>query len=184
VRTIPQQTKTLTLTEAAVLCLLAVKGETSGYQLLKHASRSVGYVWGPAKTQLYTVLPRLAEAGLARRRAVTQSDRPDKQLYRITRAGERALDTWLQVVDPENLDAFHLKVFYGGLMPKATLIEHLEAYREQLRDQLALFDVIGEHNDNRGHAYYHRLMLRYGQARARASLRWADEVLAEVRRKR
>jgi DNA-binding PadR family transcriptional regulator len=184
VRTIPQQTKTLTLTEAAVLCLLAVEGERSGYELLKHATHSVGYVWAPAKSQLYTVLPRLADAGLVSRRSVSQSDRPDKQLHRVTEGGERALEAWLATIDPGNLDALQLKVFYGGLMPKATLIEHLETYRDHLRDTLALFDRIGERNTNRGHEYYHRLMLRYGQARARASLRWADEVLADVRRKR
>ena len=68
-RTIPQQTKRLTLTDAAVLCLLAVEGERSGYELLKHATHSVGYVWAPAKTQLYAVLPKLAASDLARRRS-------------------------------------------------------------------------------------------------------------------
>jgi PadR family transcriptional regulator AphA len=184
VRTIPQQTKTLTLTEAAVLCLLAVEGEQSGYELLSRASKSVGHVWAPAKSQLYAVLPRLANDGLARRRAVVQSDRPDKQLYRITRAGERALHAWLETVEPENREAFQLRVFYGGLMPRSMLVAHVEAYRESVKELLGRYEQIAETNTNRGHDYYHRLMLRSGFAHARASLRWADEVLAELRRKR
>src|SRR6187200_2014064 len=76
----------LTATEAAVLGLLA-DGEQSGYDLRRCAERSVGYFWAPARSQIYAVLPRLVEAGLARRRHVRQDTRPDKRLYRITAAG-------------------------------------------------------------------------------------------------
>jgi hypothetical protein len=154
VRTIPTRTKTLTLTEAAVLCLLAVEGERSGYELSKCATRSV------------------------------QSDRPDKQLYEITAAGKHTLEAWLETVDPDDVDAFHLKVFYGGLMSRATLVAHVEAYRQQLHESLATYDEISERNTNRDHDYYHRLMLDYGYAHARASLAWVDEVLAKLRRRR
>ncbi len=78
--------RTLTTTEAAVLALLAIEGERSGYDLHKLVSRSVGHVWAPAKSRLYAVLPRLAADGLAKSRSVRQSDRPDKQVYRITAA--------------------------------------------------------------------------------------------------
>jgi PadR family transcriptional regulator AphA len=182
VRTIPTQTKTLTLTEAAVLALLATKDDQSGYELAKHAARSVGHVWAPARSHLYAVLARLARDGLARVRHVAQTDRPDKQLYRITPAGRAALQTWLEVVDADD-DAFQLKVFYGAYLSRAKLVEHVTAYRERVRDTLALYDEIAETNTNRGHDYYHRLMLDYGYAQARASLAWADEVLAKLRRK-
>jgi len=184
VRTIPARTKTLTLTEAAVLCLLSVEGEKSGYELLKQATRSVGHVWAPAKSQLYAVLPRLARDGLARTRTVVQNDRPDKQLYAITASGKHALTSWLEMVDPEDVDAFHLRVFYGGLIPRRTLIAHVEAYRDRLHETLETYDEITERNTNRGHDYYHRLMLDYGYAQARASLAWVDEVVAKLRRKR
>ena len=167
-----------------MLCLLAVEGEQSGYELLKRAGRGVGHVWAPAKSHLYAVLPRLARDGLARVRTVVQSDRPDKQLYAITPTGKRALSSWLETVDADDVDGFHLKVFYGGLIPRHTLIEHVEAYRDGVHDTLATYDEISERNKGRGHEYYHRLMLDYGYARARASLAWADEVIAKLQRKR
>ena len=172
------------MTEAAVLCLLAVEGEQSGYELLKQATSGVGHVWAPAKSQLYAVLPRLARDGSARVRTVVQSERPDKQLYAITATGRRALTEWLETVDADDVDGFYLKVFYGALIPRATLIEHVEAYRERAHELLATYDGIAERNTNRGHDYYHRLMLDYGYARARASLGWADEVVAKLRRRR
>jgi DNA-binding PadR family transcriptional regulator len=184
VRTIPTRTRQLTLTEAAVLCLLEVEGEQSGYELLKRATRGVGHVWAPAKSQLYAVLPRLARDGSASVRTVVQNDRPDKQLYAITASGRRALTAWLETIDRDDVDGFHLKVFYGSLIPRRTLIEHVEAYRERLHETLATYDEISERNKGRGHEYYHRLMLDYGYARARASLAWTDEVVAKLRRKR
>jgi DNA-binding PadR family transcriptional regulator len=183
VRTIPVKTKTLTLTEAAVLALLAVKDDQSGYELSKHAARSVGHVWAPARSHLYAVLGRLAKDGLARVRHVAQSDRPDKQLYRITAAGRASLQEWLETVDRDE-DAFQLRVFYGAFLTRGKLLEHVQAYRERLRGTLAAYDEIAETNTNRGHDYYHRLLLDLGYARARASLAWADEVATKLQRKR
>ena len=166
-----------------MLALLAVENDQSGYELSKHAARSVGHVWAPARSHLYAVLARLARDGLARARRVAQSDRPDKQLYRITAAGRASLQEWLETVDSDD-DAFQLKVFYGAFVAQATLIEHVNAYRERVRARLAVYDDIAETNTNRGHDYYHRLMLDYGYAQAHASLAWADEVLAKLRRKK
>jgi PadR family transcriptional regulator AphA len=183
VRTSPTQTTTLTLTEAAVLALLEVEGERSGYDLTKLAGKSVGHIWAPARSHLYAVLARLARAGLATARTVVQTDRPDKQLYALTPAGKDALEAWL-AADAVDDDSFHLKVFYGGLLPRQRLIEHVEAYRERIHERLEVYDAISEENTNRGHDYYHRLMLDYGYARARGSLAWADDVLRKLRKRR
>jgi PadR family transcriptional regulator, regulatory protein AphA len=183
VRTIPAQTKELTLTEAAVLALVGVDEEWSGYDLSKLAARSVGHVWAPARSHLYAVLARLARDGLASVRTVVQSDRPDKQLYSLTPAGRDALMAWLDAEAADD-DSFHLKVFYGQLLPRERLIEHVEAFRERVHERLDVFDRIDETNTNRGHDYYHRLMLDYGYAHAHASLAWADEVLRKLRRRR
>src|SRR3954465_14352094 len=85
----------LTTTEAAVLALLAIEGERSGYDLLKLVQRSIAHLWSPARSGLYSVLPRLVDGGLASRRRVAQSPRPDKHLYRLAPPGRAALDAWL-----------------------------------------------------------------------------------------
>ena len=97
-------TRTVTTTEAAVLALLAIEGEQSGYDLLKLMSQAIGHIWTPGKSQLYSVLPRLARDGLAERRQVVQSTRPDKQLYRITIEGRATLDDWLDTVEPGSVE--------------------------------------------------------------------------------
>src|SRR3954454_11458023 len=99
----------LTTSEAAVLALLAIEGERSGYDLLKLVQQAIGHVWSPARSGLYAVLPRLVRGGLASRRTVEQSTRPDKQLYRLTKRGGASLHAWLESVEPGARETFFLK---------------------------------------------------------------------------
>src|SRR5262249_16338160 len=96
-------TVSLTLTEYAVLGLLVHVGRAiSGYDLRKLAESSVGYIWQPSKTQLYTVLRRLVGADCATERDVPQRGRPDKRLFRATEQGAETLTNWLDRDETES----------------------------------------------------------------------------------
>ena len=161
-RTSSQRTKSLTITEAAALSLLAIEGESSGYDLLRQARKSVANIWAPAKTQLYAVLPRLVAAGLATQRAVVQERRPDKQLYRITPAGRAELQRWLD--DPGDTDrsAFFLRLFVGGLADQDSLVGHVERFRERDAAELERLRAIVPTNTRTGHDAYHWFLLELG----------------------
>lgn len=178
-RTIPQQTKQLTTTEAVVLGLLA-EGERSGYDLLKRAEASVGHMWSPAKSQLYAILPRLVDGGLARRRAVRQRSRPDKQVYRLTPVGRRALTTWLEQPSPRSWDELLLKIFFGRLVPAAVLLQQLDEYREREEARLEEYRTIEQKIADDPKSRHGYLTLRYGLAFARARLRWLDAAVKEL----
>lgn len=168
---------TLTATECAVLGLLT-KGERSGYDLAKKAEQSVGYVWSPARSQIYAVLPRLVRAGLATSRKVAQSGRPDKQLYRITRKGRDAVQEWLESSEDRD-DTFLLRVFLGDLTSKVALAALIERRRELAKERLDEYREI----EKRGPDPHPYLTLRWGFAYERALIRWADEVLRELNRR-
>jgi DNA-binding PadR family transcriptional regulator len=175
-------TRTLTTTEAAVLALLAIEGENSGYDLLKYVQKAIGYVWAPARSQLYSLLPRLVKDGYARSRAVAQSDRPDKTLYEITREGRDALDGWLTRVDPSDRAAFQLRLFVGVLTDDDVLVRHVEAFRAETAERLAEYRAIEPTNSRSGPDFYHYLLLRRGIQQAELDLEWADWVLRKLKR--
>jgi DNA-binding PadR family transcriptional regulator len=175
-------TRTLTTTEAAVLALLALEGENSGYDLLKYVQKAIGYVWAPARSQLYSLLPRLVKDGYARSRAVAQSDRPDKTLYKITREGRGALDGWLTHIDPTDRAAFQLRLFVGALTDDDVLVRHVEAFRSDTAERLEEYRGIEPTNSRSGPDYYHHLLLRRGIQQAELDLEWADWVLRALRR--
>jgi DNA-binding PadR family transcriptional regulator len=172
--------RTLTTTEAAVLALLAIEGERSGYDLLKLVSKAIGYVWAPARSQLYTVLPRLARDGLAEQRRVVQTTRPDKLLYRTSPAGREALTHWLETPEPGAVDAFYLRLFVGGLTSVDVLREHVEQFRRDTEDRLAELRAIEPTNTRTDHDFFHYFLLRYGIERHEQAVAWSDWVLSEL----
>jgi PadR family transcriptional regulator, regulatory protein AphA len=173
----------LTTTEGAVLALLAIEGERTGYDLFKLAEKAIGHVWSPARSGLYAVLPRLERAGLARSRAVAATKSADKQLYSITAAGRKALDGWLEKVEPREAQSFYLKLFVGGLTSCDVLLEQVEQFRADTEERLATYRKIEPTNTNRGHDWYHRHLLELGIARAELDLEWAAGVARALRRR-
>ena len=174
-RTIPRQTTELTTTEGVVLGLLAER-ERSGYDLLKRAEGSVAHMWSPAKSQLYAVLPRLVESGLARRRSVRQSSRPDKQVYRLTPKGREAVRHWLEAAPPKTWDELLLKVFFARLCSRAALLQQLEEYAGVQRALLAEYEAI------KPATRFGALTLRYGLALIPGRLAWLEDATKELSR--
>jgi DNA-binding PadR family transcriptional regulator len=181
VATATSQSTGLSTTEFAVLGLLSF-GERSGYELKKAAEAGVGYVWTAAKSHVYGVLPRLVEGGYATTRRVTQERRPDKQVYRITRKGQRAFHEWLEAPIEERgtRSPFLLKVFFGGLMSKEALASHIERKRAEVVQELAEYRKIEGRIRDDPRSYYGYVTLRWGLAQARAWIRWADQILREL----
>ena len=180
-----QQTKVaqLTTTEAAVLALLAIEGERSGYELQKLVSGAIAHVWTPARSGLYAALPRLVRLGLAGSRSVAQPPRPPKQLYVISADGQRALAAWLETVEPGARETFFLKLFVGGLTTHEVLLQHIAQFRHDTEARLEDYRRIEPTNSNTGHDWYHRHLLRYAIERCEQELAWADGVARALRRR-
>ena len=179
------ETSALPTTEYAVLGLLCER-EMSGYDIRRALEASVGYFWTPAKSHIYGVLARLADQGLATRREVEQEQRPDKQLYRITKQGEDALRAWLENVDTEPDASRHpilLKIFFGrraGPGQVAALIER------RLREEeafVAELEEIERRLAGQEEHFYGYLTVQFGLARARATVEWARQALGELERR-
>jgi DNA-binding PadR family transcriptional regulator len=173
----------LTTTEYAMLGLLA-SGESSGYDLARAADRSIRYMWAPSRSQIYKALPRLVALGLATRREVEQRGRPDKAVYRITRAGRTTLRAWLND-DTEASQAggtvFLLKLFLAGAAPPDAALRQLEAYQNRLERRLAAFEEM-EREPADSQTVYDRIALAHGLAQARATLGWVDNVRPQLER--
>src|SRR3954467_5482425 len=169
-------TERLTTTEGAVLALLAIEGERSGYDLQRLVAKAIGHIWSPARSGLYPPLPRLVSAGLARSRAARGERGPDKHVYSITAAGRAALDGWLETVEPGARETFFLKLFVGGLTSTEVLLAHLDQFRADTEERLTMLRAIEGTNTGVGHDRFHRHLLDLGLRRAEDELRWAEDV--------
>jgi PadR family transcriptional regulator AphA len=169
-------TSTLTTTEAAILGLVA-EGEVSGYDLQRRVERSVGYFWKPARSQIYAVLPRLVERGLAEGRRVRQDTRPDKHLYRITPEGLAAVRAWVELapLEPDAERILLIKLFFARYAEPEVIrgfVRELRAKAERLARDLAEIEASV---DGDGDPF--RAMTRtYGLTVTAAIIGWAHSV--------
>jgi DNA-binding PadR family transcriptional regulator len=174
----------LTTTEHALLGMLARYGEHSGYELLKLAESGIGFFWLPAKSHVYDVLPRLERYGLVKSRRVHQIGRPDKQTWRITSRGRAVLRAWLNTLDPDPFAArgvFLLKLFFGDHGNPNRTAEHVARFRDQAAERLAALRKVEQDERWDEGNELPRMTLRQGIASCEAHLRWAEEILPELR---
>ena len=121
---------------------------------------------------------------LATSREVEQRGRPDKALYRITRAGQTTLRAWLEddAEDPERGgDLFLLKLFLAGGAPPDAALRQLEAYRGRLERRLRVFEEMARELPD-DEPVYGRVTLAHGLAQVRATLAWVEDARPQLER--
>jgi PadR family transcriptional regulator AphA len=121
----------------AILVLLENK-PGSGYDLYQRFRSGIGNFWHASHQQVYQELKKLHAQKLVEYTLKTQREKPDKKVYRITRAGHRALQAWFRtpVKPPRLKEALLVKVFGGRLRDPADVVaeldQHLAVHRRTL----------------------------------------------------
>lgn len=134
----------------AVLSLLA-NGASYGYELKSSFEDSVGPQWGELNIgHLYQVLDRLERDRFVTKRVVPQAERPDRVVYRLTKAGREELDRWLDTpfVRPAYRDELFLKLLGASRLGRQRLEALVRLQREAYLGELkALAELRRRHRD-------------------------------------
>jgi len=174
----------LSTTSYAILGLLTFD-TMSGYDVLKLVEQSIGHFWSPAKSQVYSELRRLAGAGLATEEVVEQDPRPNKRVYAITEEGREALVRWL-TEGPFEADhvrsPFTVRLFFGHLIDRSSVIEQVEELRRNAQRSLAQLRKTESDIKDNDDLLFPYLTLKSGLVHIEAQVRWADEALEALRK--
>ena len=81
--------------EFALLGFL-IAGPSHGYDLHQKFQAELGEVWRLSQSQAYAILKRLEARGDISSRQVAQDKLPARQIFRITKSGQRHFESWLQ----------------------------------------------------------------------------------------
>jgi DNA-binding PadR family transcriptional regulator len=127
----------------ALLTLLA-REPLSGYDLARYMKRPVGFFWQAQHSQIYPELAHLEDQGYVLHEVITQEDRPQKKLYRLTEAGRTILKAWITQppAPPPERNELLLKAYTIWLADRNQAIE---MFRKQLAfhaDRLTLYGQI------------------------------------------
>ncbi len=160
----------------------------SGYDIKKRIEESIRNFWSESPGQIYPILRRLADDGLATKSTGASDGGRDRHLYTITEQGREELRRWLEAsVDlaiPRN--ELLLKLFFGRQVDRETCIWQVREYRKQMSELLDKYEAteqrlrrdLAEHPD----LQYWLITLRFGVSERTAAIDWADQTLAELER--
>jgi PadR family transcriptional regulator, regulatory protein AphA len=102
----------------AILGLLSL-GPMSGYDIKKTIEASLSNFWSESYGQIYPILKSLVADGLATVSVETQTGKPNRYVYALTRAGQDELERWLHRPAEYEVgrNELLLKLFFGWQVP-------------------------------------------------------------------
>jgi DNA-binding PadR family transcriptional regulator len=160
----------------------------TGYDIKQAFDRALASYWNAGNSQIYTTLKHLNEAGLVDVELVVQKTRPNRKVYRLTPAGQYALENWLQEDVPErfNKDDFLTKLFFCGETSDETTLRHLQEHRESLLQQLAHMEWARQQYATRSARRprlleYQMLVREYKEATLRAGLEVTEKAIKRLK---
>jgi DNA-binding PadR family transcriptional regulator len=168
----------------AILGLLAIEPNQSGYEIRRTVRDSVGFFWGESYGQIYPTLKRLSADGLIAPTEVEGAGKKRTQRYSLTAAGYAELQQWLATPyreDPPR-DEFLLKLFFGREAAPEISIAHINQYQERIRGLLAVLEDLERlgrlHGSGQPGMPFWMLTLSYGMGQLRAGLEWSESAMA------
>lgn len=167
-------------------------GPATGYEL-KHAfENSIQHFWSADLSQIYRTLESLREEGLVTMRIEHQETKPPKHIYSLTESGQAELLRWLHeptVELPTVRNPFLFKVFFGALLPKEVMLEHLHRFEAALHERLEVYQQIQEYLPKRcrelglhHHEPFLLATVRLGLNNLEVYQQWCREFIEELKR--
>ncbi|QPS34012.1 PadR family transcriptional regulator [Brevibacterium casei] len=186
---------------SAILAVLRI-GPTSGYELQKLFSQSVGYVWHAPDSQIYPELRKMADRGLIVAEEQTRGTAGTRKVYHVTDSGDEEFVDWMNspLKYQRIRDAAHLRAAYlesaDAEAVEEFLTSHIEHWQKELdtwEGEIAKIDSLTSPMLNRrlevtadekreATIAFKRYSYEGLAARARGEIRWAREGLALAKR--
>ncbi len=165
-------------------------GPATGYEL-KHAfENSVQHFWNADLSQIYRALESLKEEGLVTMRVEQQESKPPKHIYSLTKSGRAELLRWLSepIVElPTVRNPFLLKIFFGALLPREIVLEHLRRFDQALHERLEVYKQIEAYLPKRcreqglhEHEPFLMATVLLGMKNLKATQQWCRELISEL----
>ncbi len=169
---------------AQAIMTALIEDDLSGYELARDFQASLGFFWHASHQQIYQDLRKLADKGWLNKREVSQSGKPNKIVYGLTKAGRDALAEWVFSTTKTQAakDELLIKLYNLSADNAAHLASEISGRREQMMRLLYLYEKIRLHHydDPQTLPTRHKgvyLALAAGIAQGEQFLAWCDEAL-------
>lgn len=130
---------------AHVILGLLQQQERTGYNLKTECfDDCIAHLWQADQAQIYRTLDKLESQGWITCTVEIQYERPNRKVYRITKAGEAELIQWLQTHQPLPIlrEPLLAQLHFAAQLPNDTIIHLLEQELEARREKLTQCEAI------------------------------------------
>lgn len=159
--------------ELPILGLLKER-PTHGYDLKQRLDTILGFTWQPSYGSLYPMLRKMEERGLVTKALGPKGPGPQKQIYRLTPAGEARLRELL--LGDEVGVRIHLKILFFDQLSPSERKGVLERYRYQRARVLERLE--SERSRAAGSlSKYQRIILDHGLENLKREISWLDGLI-------
>lgn len=170
----------LTPTSYVVLGMIAMRGESTSYDLKRAIGHSVGYFWPFPHAQLYSEPKRLVAQELLQ--VSTEKEGRRRRTYTITESGMKELVSWLAEPTNEQMqvrDIAEMKLFFGEFAQPQDLLVLARAQIAQHRERISTYESMQARFSDREDIAPRMVPLRLGLDLEYAALRFWEKFESE-----
>lgn len=156
----------------------------SGYDLKKRIDLSIRQFWNVGYAQIYPTLAALERDGMVIKTVLESIKGPQRHIYVITEAGERALTQWLLLPVEKEYTKYELllKLFFGAGVPVESSIERIAAFEKRQTESLSMIRLFRQNlegvlDGESDHLYYYLTVL-FGEQVYAAYQSWSQQALS------
>lgn len=168
--------------ERTLLILGLLKSQSQhGYQINDFIERNLGRVSDMKKATAYSLLKKLHEAGLVDASMEQDGNRPAKQVYSITPAGEEKFYKLLRsslVQVNDYLPHGDISICFLDQLPKDEVIGYLQERLDGTRKLLEMYERVPEHSEL---LYGVNLTIQHRIALCRCDITWLQDTIMKLR---
>ena len=164
--------------------------DSTGYELKTRCfDRLTSHYWTADQAQIYRTLDRLERQGLVSAKLQVQRGRPDRNVYKLTAAGRKSLDGWLEDYHPAppHRDPFLIQIAFADHLSDSATLELFARAREErqtrletLRSHAMKLSEESEGDSDRG-VMLERMTYDAALAKERATIDWLDNCVESIR---
>ena len=167
---------------------LISNGDKTGYEIMTVFRDSLNHFWTAQTSQIYRELQTMEKAGWIRQTHVSQSGKPDKNVFSITAEGHDELLRWLRDdnLPPGFKNPFLMKTFFMGELPVEENIAFFRAFRDasvfpdEGKQVTAAADLYRQAVDHPEKAIYWKLTIEFGRMYEKMQREWCDYCIREL----
>ena len=163
-------------------------GDKTGYEIKTVFRDSLNHFWTAQTSQIYRELQTMEKAGWISQSHVTQTGKPDKNVFSITPAGRDELLRWLR---DDNLpggfrNPFLMKTFFMGELPVEENIAFFKAFRDasvfpdEGKQAAANADLYRQAVSQPEKAVYWKLTIEFGRMYEKMQREWCEYCIREL----